>query len=140
MFRSKEGLDTQVKNSTLAPVLFCIFMIECDTLKYGDDCHEEKFCSLKQTKKKANFEYFLIEKLAFYLWDLTPVCWYGLRGRCYSAAWGSENEKSNPFREGESLASVWSTWVEKKPTALLPEAVAFSQWKWVPAASPKTRG
>lgn len=67
MFRSKEGLDTQVKNSTLAPVLFCIFMIECDTLKYGDDCHEEKFCSLKQTKKKANFEYFLIEKLAFYL-------------------------------------------------------------------------
>lgn len=51
-------------NSSLAPALLSIFMVECGILKYGGGCYGKKVCSLNE-KTRANFESCLIKLTCF---------------------------------------------------------------------------
>ena len=86
-------------------------------------------------KMRANLESCLI-KLALYLWDATLSDWWSPQ-RCFSSAWGSEDERSSHFLEGGSFASVKSVsmekGLEKMPAVLTPGAMDCSLWRRAPS-------
>lgn len=51
----KGDLDVWVTNSSVAPALLCIFVVECGILKHGGGGPREKVCSLNKGENTGEF-------------------------------------------------------------------------------------